>query len=261
MDSLYVSGAEYDLLTGDYKADLDFYLGLIQAAEGPVLELACGTGRILLPAAEAGATIWGLDQSQIMLDHALTKIARFPESVQRRITLRQGNMQDFDLAERFALVIIPFRSFLHLMTVADQMAALGAIRHHLAPGGRLALNFFQPSLPMIVAHLGSTRPGANLLRKWIDPASGNEVVCWESRRYRPAEQIIDEVRILDHVDQDSQVVDRVYRRFSLRWIYRYEFEHLLARTGFELEAIYGGFDRSPVQEDSGELVWIARRGE
>ena len=261
MDSLYASGAEYDLLTGDYQADLDFYLGLTRAAEGPVLELACGTGRILIPAAQAGATTWGLDQSQVMLDHASTKIADLPESVRRRITLCQGDMQDFDLAERFALVIIPFRSFLHLMTVADQISALAAIRRHLLPGGQLALNFFQPSIPMIAAHMGSTGRAANLFRKWIDPTTGNEVVCWESRRYRPAEQIIDEVRILDHVDENSQVVERTYRRFSLRWVYRFEFEHLLARTGFALEAVYGSFDRSPVQEDSSELVWIARRGE
>jgi hypothetical protein len=169
-------------------------------------------------------------------------------------------MRDFDLAGRFGLVIIPFRSFLHLKTTEDQMAALVNIRRHLRPDGRLALNFFQPSLPTIAAHMTPTGKALKFCHEWTDPQTGYRVVGWDSRAYDPAAQTIHETRVYDVVDEDGAVVDRFYRPLTLRWIYRFEFEHLLARTGFEVEALYGDFDRSPFDERSGEMVWIAQRG-
>jgi SAM-dependent methyltransferase len=260
MIDIYASGAVYDAMHGGMAADIPFYVEEAQRAEPPVLELACGTGRVLIPIAQAGVRIWGLDLTAAMLTQAEHKVAALPPQVQGRITLRPGDMRDFDLEERFGLVIIPARSFLHLLTVEDQIKTLASIQRHLRPGGRLVLNFFQPSIPTIAAHMTSTGSALKFFREWTDPQTSHRVVCWETRAYNAATQIIDETRVLDVVDHDSQVVDRQYRSLTLRWIYRFEFEHLLARTGYEVEALYGDFERAPFDEGSAEMVWIARRG-
>ncbi len=261
MVDIYLEGDFYDQMTGDYTVDIPFYVEKARRATPPVLELACGTGRVLIPVAQAGVPVWGLDATKSMLAEAERKVSQHPTDVQKRITLLHGDMRDFDLPERFGLVMIPFRSFLHLLTVEDQMAALTTIRRHLRPEGRLALNFFQPSLPIIAAHLTPTGQALKKFREWRDPQTGNLVIGWDAREYNVAEQIINETRIFEVVDGAGRVVDRSYHSLTLRWIYRYEFEHLLARTGFEVESLYGDFDGSPVDERSGELVWVARRGE
>lgn len=260
MNEIYLSGDLYDRMTGDYSADIPFYVEEANKADPPVLELACGSGRVLIPIAESGARIWGVDASQSMLDEAGRKISHLPDKVQERISLKKGDMRDFALDERFGLAMIPFRSFLHLMTVEDQLAALSNIHRHLEPGGRLALNFFQPSFPIIAAHMSPTGSAIKFLNEWTDPDTNKRVVCWETRKYHPSTQIVNEQRIFEVVDGAGRVVDRFYRVFCLRWIYRYEFEHLLARTGFEVLALYGDFNRSPFDEQSSEMVWIARRG-
>ncbi len=257
---IYALGDQYDLMHGDYADDISFYVQEAQRAQAPVLELACGTGRVLIPTAQAGVPIWGLDKSPAMLAHAKKKLADLPDEVQARITLLQGDMRDFDLPERFGLVTIPFRSFLHLMTPSDQMAALGNIRRHLVPGGRLALNFFQPSIPLIAAHMASLGAALKPLHERTDPQTGHRHMGWETRTYDVFNQTIKETRIFDVVDQDGIAIDRYYRLLTLRWIYRYEFEHLLARCNFEVDALYGDFNRSPLDASSTELVWIARRG-
>jgi SAM-dependent methyltransferase len=260
MIDIYASGEEYDAMHGSLAADIPFYVEEAQRAEPPVLELACGTGRVLIPVAQAGVHIWGLDLTPAMLARAQQKVAALPAEVQARITLQPGDMRDFDLEERFGLVMVPARSFLHLLTAEDQIKALGNIRRHLRPGGRLILNFFQPSIPIIAAHMTHTGRALKHFREWTDPQTGQRVVCWETRAYNAATQIIDETRVIDVVDDDGQVVDRYYRSLTLRWIYRYEFEHLLVRTGYEVEALYGDLDRAPFEEGSSEMVWIARRG-
>ena len=259
MTDIYAFGDVYDQMHANYDADIPFYVTEAQRAEPPVLELACGTGRVLIPVAQAGVPIWGLDATPSMLIQARDKVAALPAEVQDRVTLQAGDMRDFDLPERFGLVTVPFRSFLHLMTVEDQLAALGCIRRHLRPGGRLALNFFNPSIPIIAAHLTYTGQALKPFGEWADPATGHRVVVWDSRTYRPTAQLIEEALILEAVDHDGKVVDRSYRSLTLRWIYRYEFEHLLVRTGFVVEALYGDFDRSPFVEASNEMVWVARR--
>ncbi len=261
MTDIYAFGDVYDVMHGGYAVDIPFYVEEAQRADPPVLELACGTGRILIPTAQAGVPIWGVDMTAAMLAHAERKIATLPAEVRERITLQQGDMRDFDLPERFGLITIPFRSFLHLLTVEDQIAALENIHRHLLPGGRLALNFFQPSLPIIAAHMGPTGKALKKFREWTDPATGHRVVSWETRDYETSTQIVRETRIFERVDEDCKVIDRFYRPLTLRWIYRFEFEHLLARTGFAVDALYGDFDRSPLDERSNELVWIARKGE
>ena len=124
------------------RADVEFYAGLARAASGKVLELGCGTGRILIPTAAAGCTIVGLDLSEAMLEKCRAKLAQQPAEVQQRVRLVQGNMAAFDLAEKFSLATIPFRGFQHLLRVEEQLACLREIQRHLQPAGRLVFDMF-----------------------------------------------------------------------------------------------------------------------
>ncbi len=104
----------YDTVYEDYVEDIPFYVAEAQRAHGPCLELGCGTGRVLIPVASAGVEVTGLDLSPPMIARARRKVATLPQDVRSRITLYEGDMRDFGLEQRFALIYVPFRAFLHL---------------------------------------------------------------------------------------------------------------------------------------------------
>ena len=149
---------EYESFVAEYydfnpicagRKDVDFYVDLARAAGGPILELGCGTGRILLPIARAGCRIVGLDLAELMLAKCREKLAREPREVRERVRLVPASMADFDLGETFRLVTTPFRSFQHLRSVDEQLACLRAAHRHLVPGGRLVLDLFQTNARMM----------------------------------------------------------------------------------------------------------------
>lgn len=249
----------YDIVYEDYLDDIPFYVEEAQRAHGPCLELGCGTGRILIPAATNGVEVVGIDASAPMIARARRKVAALSDEVRARITLLEGDMRTFDLDQRFALIYVPFRAFLHLMTAQDQIAALQTIHRHLLPGGRLALNFFDPDLSVLVANGGNTsgiqqRTG----EEFVEPRSGNILIEWATVHYHLSQQQIEQYFIYDELDNRGRVVNRLYRALHMRYIFRYEFEHLLARCGFSVEALYGTWDRGPVLRPGGELIWVAR---
>lgn len=230
--------------------DVPFYVQLAQeaaAAGHRVLELACGTGRVTLPIAQTGAGITGIDASPAMLEVARAKTVGLDNP--RWI---EGDMTSFELEERFGLVIIPFRSFLHLLTIDDQKACLQRIHRHLIDGGRLALNFFNPSIVAIAESM--TKRGA---RQKLTEQSGK--VEWATRHYSTSEQTLNETRIEEELSDKDAVISRVYRNLRIRYVFRYEMEHLLALSGFDVEALYGWFDERPFDGDSQEMVWVATK--
>jgi len=259
MNEYDIYAATYDVQYGAFTDDILFYVEEAKRAHPPVLELACGTGRVLIPVAQAGVRVYGLDASPTMMEVCRRKVAGLPEEVRARVTLVEADMRDFAFDERFGLIYCPFRAFLHLMTTEDQIAALRNIHAHLRDGGRFALNFFNPDPAYIAEAAGRGRGLAKIGREFIHPQSGNKVIEWFTLGHDPVEQRIQIYFIHDEVDTSGQLVKRTYKPMRLRWIYRYEFEHLLARCGFELEALYGGFDRRPFTGVHQELVWVARK--
>ena len=246
----------YDRESPGQPGDVEFYAALARdaaAAGHPVLELACGTGRVSIPIAREGIRVVGLDRSPAMLD-----VARRASLDLDNVRWVEGDIADFDLPERFGLVFIPFRSFLLLTTVAEQKSCLAAVRRHVVPGGRLALNFFNPDLAVMGEWLTSRRGSLQSLSPLRDSASGHALRRWATRSYGPADQSLDEVRLEDEVDDAGAVISRVYRNLRLRYVFRFEMEHLLALSGFTVEALYGWFDRTPFTNASSEMVWLAR---
>ena len=125
----------YDHVATGVAGDVAFYVAEAVATAAPVLELGCGTGRILIPTVEAGAEAVGLDASADMLAIARTKLAACAPDVQRRARLVHGDMRDFEFAQSFSLVTIPYRAFLHNLGVEDQLRTLARVRRHLAEAG------------------------------------------------------------------------------------------------------------------------------
>jgi SAM-dependent methyltransferase len=239
------------------RQDVEFYVDLAREAPTPVLELACGTGRVLLPSARAGARMVGLDLSGAMLDVCRAALAHEPPEVRARVALHHGDMRRFDLGRTFALITIPFRGFQHLLTVDDQQQALARVRRHLAPGGRLVFDLFNPSLPFLADERWLREP---LTEPAVQLPDGRTLV----RSYRVASRDyhtqIQSVELVHELTGPDGRVERRPGRFLVRYIFRYEAEHLLVREGFIVDALYGGFDRSPYGVSyPGELIFVARR--
>ena len=243
----------YDLTN---RKDVGFYVDLAKQTGGPVLELGCGTGRVLIPTAREGLHVTGIDLSEHMLDILRTKLAQETEEVQARTRIVRADIRDFDLGTRFRLITLPFRPFQHLITLEDQLACLSSAHELLEPGGHLVLDVFNPN------------PG-----RLVDD-NRQEVQDISPRRMSDGRVVARKART-DSIDLDSQVMqveliyeitetdgkeNRVVHAFPLRYFFRYEMEHLLARSGFEVEALYGDFDRSPFGSiRPGELIFVARK--
>jgi SAM-dependent methyltransferase len=249
----------YDAYTGaSIDGDVEFYVEEARRAGSPVLELGCGTGRILMPVAMAGIDVVGLDRAPNMLAVAGEKRAALEPDVRRRIALIEGDMRSFSLGQRFSLVMIPFRAFLHLLTVDDQRQTLASVRDHLAPDGHLALNIFDPDLSIIQARQGVHAGTLQSQKRFRHPRTGRPAVLWDSFRYDPERQMLIGEFIFEELDDAGRVVERLYAPLMLRWVYRYEMQHLLELAGFRIEALYGDFRRGPFRH-GGEQVWIARK--
>jgi SAM-dependent methyltransferase len=257
---------EYDAFAGIYDAqfggeedDVAFYVALAGQVEPLVLELATGTGRVSVPIARKGIPIVGVDSSIEMLKVAQSKLEQEPDLPLRLV---QADMRDFDLPDSkgtFGLAIIPFRSFLHLKTPEDQIACLTNIHDHLREDGLLALNFFVPDVEMIAAHRGKLGQVVGHQFNLTSPETGNEIEVWGHRRYNVHEQSIDQHFVYHEWGADDKLVRTTRRGYSLCYIWPREFEHLLAQCGYEVEALYGWFDKRPFDETSTEQVWVARR--
>lgn len=241
------------------RDDVNFWVEAATEDGGPVLELGCGTGRVLIPTARAGIDIAGVDLSPHMLAVCRERLREEPAEVQARVELFQGDMRTFDLDRTFSLVTTPFRPFQHLVTVEDQMACLERVRRHLAPGGHLILDIFNPSLEALTRdNLGqefAEEPqfvmpdGRRVLRK-------HKVTARDLLH-----QVIQAELIYDVTHLDGRQ-ERLVHAFPMRYLFRYEAEHLLVRCGFEVEAVFADYQRSPYgSKYPGELIFVARRRE
>jgi len=260
-----MTSALYDSFIADYYdespvvrgrlQDVVFYRDAARDFGDPVLELGCGTGRITMALAEAGKRITGLDLSERMLERAVKKRAALFVEARERVHLVQGNMAGFDLGEKFRLVIIPFRPFQHLLEVHQQMNCLECVRKHLAPGGRLILDVFQTDAERLhdPVHMREA------LVTEYNTADGRQVRISERvAAFHRAEQVND-VEMIYSVAHPGGRKERLVFAWPLRYFFRYEVEHLLARCGFQVAAEYGNFDRTPIQDDSPEMIFIAER--
>jgi SAM-dependent methyltransferase len=214
----------YDRWAAEMTEDVPFYVELAQEADGPVVELAVGTGRVAIPVARAiGRTVIGIDTSPAMLAHAR-------EAGGDLLDLRLGDMRELELEEPAALVYCPYRALLHLPTWADRRLVFERVADALLPGGRFAWNAFA------FDHAIAAR---------LDGLQQDEPVP-HTLGYSVGESRVDIV--LESGDTSS-----------LWWATRNEWLGLIDVAGLEVEALYGWFDRRAYDDESREMVWVTRK--
>ena len=217
----------YDEWSAHMTADIPFYVGLAREAEGPLVELAIGNGRVAIPVARAtGRPVIGIDSSAAMLDEARRRAVKAGVHLQ----LVQGDMRDLTLSEPAALVYCPFRALLHLPTWADRRRTFERVAASLRPGGRFAWNAFAFD-HRVAAGLDGVHQG--------EPVP-------HTVRYAVGDNRVD--MILDNGAKSS-----------LWWATKNEWLGLLDVAGLRLVALYGGFAGEPIADDSHEYVFVARR--
>jgi ubiquinone/menaquinone biosynthesis C-methylase UbiE len=217
----------YDDWSAHMTEDVPFYVELARQAEGPLVELAVGNGRVAIPVArETGRPVVGIDSSPAMLRQARERAAEAGVA----LDLREGDMRDLELDEPAALIYCPFRALLHLPTWADRRLTFERVAAALQPGGRFAWNAFafdhQLAVRLDGQHLDEPVP--------------------HTLRYAVGDNRVDIT--LD--DGESS---------SLWWATKNEWLGLVDVGGLEVEALYGGFDRRPLADESREYVFVARR--
>ena len=238
------------------RRDVEFYVGEAKrSGAGGVLELGCGTGRVLLPIARAGHRITGVDASPAMLARCEAKLGAEPEDVRARVRLHRADIRVLEGVEALAsLAVAPFRVLQHLTTIADQMLFVAGVARHLAPGGRFAFDVFNPSFATMLSDRSEESEDTPELRL---PDGRRMRRTVRVPRVRWVEQT-SEIEIAYYL-RDGDAVSRIAQAFEMRWYLPAELEHLLARAGFVIEGIYGDFDGSELQDGSREIVVVAQK--
>jgi len=236
--------------------DLPFYLELAQQTVGPILEIACGTGRVLLPIARKGIDIHGVDNSQPMLQILRNRLAVEPHGVRQRVTLHEGDMRDFRLDGQYPLVIIPFRPMQHMLTVQDQLSALTTAASHLSDTGILALDVFYPKFEMLTARMGEEVPEM----EWTPSSDPSTLV----RRYFRKESVdkINQVFTFTFVYRTfraGQLILEETEGFKLSYFTYPHLRALFLLTGLQPLAEYGSFTKAPLDNKAEQMIFLLRR--
>ena len=249
LPSIFDDGDAYDLVLKDLPYGLDFYVALAREVSGPVLDIACGTGRILLPCLQAGVDIEGLDLFEPMLKTLRAKAADL--SLPPR--LHQADMSDFALPRRYELVMIPFNAFIHNMTQEAQIHCLQLCREHLLPGGKLAFDTFFPSLDIV----GAPQNTRVLEGEFPHPRTGLPMCMYDTRSFDRVAQLQHSLNEIELLAADGSVQTVHRSEVSSRYVYKHEMTLLLHVAGFAQWKIYGDFDRRPLTCENEAMVVMA----
>jgi SAM-dependent methyltransferase len=240
----------YDLENADFTEDLDFWLELAEEHGGPVLELGCGTGRVLLNLARRGHAVTGVDNAPEMLARLESKLnAASHRHLAQPPVLLQASMDVFETPTRFQLALMPFNTFMHLMTPEAQMAALARIRQHLVAGATLALDVTNPGEAYSAQETGLT-----LERTFAD--GDRTVQQFASVALDRAAQLARITWLYDSTAPDG-VMQRTIVPLTLRYTFPGEMRLLLERCGFALTHLYGDYDRAPFADGAPRLLVLA----
>jgi SAM-dependent methyltransferase len=255
VESYRVTAKHYDAAyaTKQDLVDLPFYLDLAKASGGPVLEIACGTGRVLLSIAREGIAIDGVDNSLPMLRVLKSHIENEPAEIRRRITLHEGDMRYLRLREKFPLVIIPFRPLQHMYTLQDQLKALTNAAFHLQKNGILAFDVFYPKMELISAGIGQEIVDL----EW--QANSNSVV----RRYFRKDSVdkINQVFMFTFIFRTyhgDKLVHEESEPFKLSYTYPH-LKALFRLARLEAVAEYGSFAKTPLDNTAEQMIFLLKK--
>ncbi len=239
----------YDLEYQDFTEDLTLYLGFAERCGSPILELGCGSGRILAYLAGKGFYVTGIDKSPDMLALARKRIER--EGTEGRVQLLQGDIADFAAGQKFQLAFAAVNTFLQLTDQEKQLATLRCVLDHLEKSGVLILDVFNPERAL-------WEQGPMLERQFEDPLTGDIILKLISGQVDRTRQLQHLTLMYDHIDEQGRV-SRTVSHLALRYIYRYEMELLLEISGFRVGQVYGSYDMDPLTDASDSMIFVASK--
>lgn len=249
----------YDTVVSDWPGEIDFYIELASetnSRDQAVLELACGTGRVTCKLAQDGIHVVGLDISPAML-----AVAQENSVGMDSVRWVQGDMRSFELDETFGLIIIPGHSFQNILTAENQVACLKSIKRHLIPGGVLVVHLDHLSVSWLGEITGDKGGVFKDAGSFAHPKTGQQIRVSQAWSYEPVTQTAISQKVWEALDSKGEVVESwASGPLHFHCVFRYEMEHLLERTGFVIEAVYGDFHQQELQNDSSEMIWIANSG-
>jgi ubiquinone/menaquinone biosynthesis C-methylase UbiE len=257
----------YDVAVRDWPGEIDFYRHFAAraracpceqeagAAGQRVLEVACGTGRLAIQLAQDGVDIAGLDLSVAMLEVAKAKSAGLSN-----VRWVQGDMRSFDLGETFGLAIIPGHAFQNILTPQDQVACLASIHRCLEPGASLIVHLDHQDVDWLGDLLGDRGGVFEEAEGFVHPATGRRIRTYRAWSYARATQTATAQTRWEEIGSGGEVVDRWQSDpVPLHCVFRFEMQHLLALTGYAVEALYGDFHKGEFNEASAEMIWVAKK--
>ena len=236
--------------------DVSFYVELARRVGGPVLELACGTGRVLLPIARQGIAIHGVDSSPAMLAQLRRNLEGETATVRKLVAVSSGDLRSFRSEGTYPLIIIPFRPLQHMYTVEDQVAALKTAAFHLAPDGLLAFDVFYPRFESLLSGIGEEK----LELQWTARDDPAKTVCRYFRK-----DAVDKIAqnftatFIYRTYRDNQVIREETAPLEMSW---YTYPHLRALfllADLEVVEEYATFDKELLNNDSRAMIFILRR--
>jgi SAM-dependent methyltransferase len=245
-EDIYWDGRHYDLKYRELGEDIPFYLKQAEKYGSPVLELACGTGRITIPLAEKGFNVTGLDISEPMLELAKKKASEKGVNVE----WVKADCQDFQLNKMFNLIIIPFNSFAHFHELEGINGCFSCVKDHLLEDGRFIMDYFNPRLDYLLRDPDTPRS----IVKYEDPDGRGEVEILETNVYDAASQL-NRIKWVYKIGNSEEIV----KDLNMRIFYPKELDALLMLNGFEIEAKYGNFDKSPFKSESPKQLIVCRK--
>jgi len=243
----------YDGYPGDYADDLRFFAEEAKAAKSPVLELGAGTGRLSFCLAALGLEVVGLDNSPAMLRELRRKQAH--QARPGRVWAVVADMREFALGHEFPLVIVPFRTFLCLLTREEQERSLRAIHPHVARDGRLILAFFVPPREIIARGRTPEQEAA----RFPAPEGEGEVVARAWTEFAKERQLFTQHLTYEWRDERDRYVRTLQHQMTARYVFPEEVPPLLEACGYRVAAAYGDFDRRPLDDSAFEQIWVAER--
>lgn len=247
-----LEAASYDLIDelSDFE-DFPFYRFLIEADPGSVLDLGCGTGRILVPLAHEGIDVTGLDASREMLDICHGKLA----ALQREATLVCGDIRSFDLGRAFDTILIPGFTIQLLLEPEDLDACLESCSKHLKPEGQLVVSTY---LPWEMLESGLKRKPLEKKRESERDPKGERFVAWQGWEIDRIEQRLQLFNRFQKLDAAGKVVREENQAMTLCWHLPYDMQRLLQKHGLGDVSLYGDFTFDPPEADAEAIVYVAR---
>jgi SAM-dependent methyltransferase len=241
----------YDLEHASFADDVALYLQLAEVVGDPILELGCGSGRVLLPLAQAGYRVTGLDRSAPMLDRARARVK--DEGLGGRVTLVEAEMTAADTrgGGPFGLVLLSLNGLMHVVTARAQRDVLEAARRALDPRGMLVIDVMSPDPNVLATFDGRVLHEGSWQRR-----DDLHIDRFASRAHAPATQRID-TQLWYDLTGDGGDVHRVTTRFAMRYLTRTELELMLEVCGFVEWQVYGSYELDPYDDESDRLIVTA----